>query len=154
MTVQMLTVTEDEGEQRLDKWLRRRFPQLNQVAVEKLCRTGQIRVDSGRVKASDRVMPGQTVRVPPLPDAAPRTEASMYSSKLLPRRPSSIGISRGSCQPTVRRPVVDMIETRLRTRAGFLIATVWAIMPAIETPTTWARSISRWSRRPTASSPS
>jgi 23S rRNA pseudouridine955/2504/2580 synthase len=71
----MLTVTEDEGEQRLDKWLRRRFPQLNQVAVEKLCRTGQIRVDSGRVKASDRVMPGQTVRVPPLPDAAPRTEA-------------------------------------------------------------------------------
>jgi 23S rRNA pseudouridine955/2504/2580 synthase len=75
MTVQMLTVTEDEGEQRLDKWLRRRFPQLNQVAVEKLCRTGQIRVDSGRVKASDRVLPGQTVRVPPLPDAAPRTEA-------------------------------------------------------------------------------
>jgi 23S rRNA pseudouridine955/2504/2580 synthase len=75
MSVQTLTVTEDEGEQRLDKWLRRRFPQLNQVAVEKLCRTGQIRVDSGRVKASDRVMPGQTVRVPPLPDAAPRTEA-------------------------------------------------------------------------------
>jgi 23S rRNA pseudouridine955/2504/2580 synthase len=71
MTVQLLTVTEDEGEQRLDKWLRRRFPQLNQVAVEKLCRTGQIRVDSGRVKASDRVAPGQTVRVPPLP-ARPR----------------------------------------------------------------------------------
>ena len=33
MTVQMLTVTEDEGEQRLDKWLRRRFPHLIQVAV-------------------------------------------------------------------------------------------------------------------------
>jgi 23S rRNA pseudouridine955/2504/2580 synthase len=75
MTVQLLTVTEDEGEQRLDKWLRRRFPQLNQVAVEKLCRTGQIRVDSGRVKASDRVAPGQMVRVPPLPDAAPRAQA-------------------------------------------------------------------------------
>ena len=75
MTVQLLTVTEDEGEQRLDKWLRRRFPQLNQVAVEKLCRTGQIRVDSGRVKAADRVAPGMMVRVPPLPDAAPRTEA-------------------------------------------------------------------------------
>jgi 23S rRNA pseudouridine955/2504/2580 synthase len=75
MTVQLLTVTEDEGEQRLDKWLRRRFPQLNQVAVEKLCRTGQIRVDSGRVKASDRVAPGQMVRVPPLPAEAPRLEA-------------------------------------------------------------------------------
>jgi 23S rRNA pseudouridine955/2504/2580 synthase len=75
MTVQNLTVTEDEGEQRLDKWLRRRFPQLNQVAVEKLCRTGQVRVDSGRVKASDHVLPGQIVRVPPLPDQVARTEA-------------------------------------------------------------------------------
>lgn len=75
MSVQLLTVTEDEGEQRLDKWLRRRFPQLNQVAVEKLCRTGQVRVDSARVKASDRVAPGQMVRVPPLPDEAPRVEA-------------------------------------------------------------------------------
>ena len=69
MTVQNLTVTEDEGEQRLDKWLRRRFPHLTQGAVEKLCRTGQIRVDKGRVKAADRVAPGQVVRVPPLPPA-------------------------------------------------------------------------------------
>ncbi|WP_374646570.1 RluA family pseudouridine synthase [Tabrizicola sp.] len=69
MTVQILTVTEDEGEQRLDKWLRRRFPHLTQGAVEKLCRTGQIRVDKGRVKAADRVSPGQMVRVPPLPPA-------------------------------------------------------------------------------------
>lgn len=69
MTVQNLTVTEEEGEQRLDKWLRRRFPHLTQGAVEKLCRTGQIRVDKGRVKAADRVAPGQVVRVPPLPPA-------------------------------------------------------------------------------------
>ncbi len=67
--VQTLTVDEDEGEQRLDRWLKRRFPQITQGAVEKLCRTGQLRVDGGRVKASDRVTPGQTVRVPPLPDA-------------------------------------------------------------------------------------
>ncbi|MGB2891348.1 MAG: RluA family pseudouridine synthase, partial [Albidovulum sp.] len=32
-----------------------------------------IRVDGGRVKASTRVMPGQQVRVPPLPKAAPAT---------------------------------------------------------------------------------
>jgi len=72
MTVQLLAVTEDEGEQRLDKWLRRRFPQMTQGAVEKLCRTGQIRVDKGRAKASDRVAPGMMIRVPPLPpEAAP-----------------------------------------------------------------------------------
>ncbi|WP_135449759.1 MULTISPECIES: RluA family pseudouridine synthase [Tabrizicola] len=71
MSVQFLTVTEDEGAQRLDKWLRRRFPHLTQGAVEKMCRTGQLRVDKGRVKASDRVAPGQVVRVPPLPPAGP-----------------------------------------------------------------------------------
>lgn len=73
--VQTLTVTEDEGEQRLDKWFRRRFPHVTQGAVEKMCRTGQIRLDGGRVKASDRVAPGQSLRIPPLPDAdAPRPE--------------------------------------------------------------------------------
>lgn len=66
--VQLLTVTEDEGEQRLDRWLKRRFPQVTQGAVEKLCRTGQLRLDGARVKSSDRVAPGQTIRVPPLPD--------------------------------------------------------------------------------------
>lgn len=67
--VQTLTVAEDEGEQRLDRWLRRRFPQLNQVAIEKLCRTGQLRVDGGRVRPATRVEPGQQVRIPPLPEA-------------------------------------------------------------------------------------
>lgn len=66
--VQLLTVEEDEGEQRLDRWFKRRFPQVTQGAVEKMCRTGQVRVDGGRVKASDRVLPGQSIRVPPLPE--------------------------------------------------------------------------------------
>ncbi len=68
--VKILTVSVDEGEQRLDRWFKRRFPQLTQGAVEKMCRTGQVRVDSARVKASDHVTPGQSVRVPPLPDNA------------------------------------------------------------------------------------
>ncbi|MDP3263996.1 MAG: RluA family pseudouridine synthase [Tabrizicola sp.] len=67
--VKTYTVSEDEGEQRLDKWFKRRFPQVTQGAVEKMCRTGQVRVDSARAKASDRIAPGQMIRVPPLPDA-------------------------------------------------------------------------------------
>ena len=66
--VKLVTVTEDEGEQRLDKWFKRKFPHVTQGSVEKMCRTGQVRVDSARVKASDRVAPGMVVRVPPLPD--------------------------------------------------------------------------------------
>ena len=69
--VETITVAEDEGDQRLDRWLKKRFPQLTQGAVEKLCRTGQLRVDGGRVKASSRLEAGMQVRVPPLPPAAP-----------------------------------------------------------------------------------
>jgi 23S rRNA pseudouridine955/2504/2580 synthase len=67
--VQHLTVGPDEAEQRLDRWFRRRFPQVNQGRLEKLCRKGDVRVDGGRVKTSTRIGPGQVVRVPPLPDA-------------------------------------------------------------------------------------
>ncbi len=65
--VRMLTVAEEEGEQRLDRWFRRRFPHVTQGAVEKMCRTGQLRVNGGRAKAADRVVPGMEIRVPPLP---------------------------------------------------------------------------------------
>lgn len=68
--VQHLTVEADAAEQRLDRWLRRQFPQLGQGRIEKLCRRGEVRVDGARVKGSTRVAPGQVVRVPPLPDAA------------------------------------------------------------------------------------
>ncbi|MGP3697895.1 RluA family pseudouridine synthase [Rhodobacter sp. NSM] len=76
-SVQLLKVTADEGEQRLDRWFKRRFPQVTQGAVEKMCRTGQVRVDGARAKASDRVAEGMEIRVPPLPDPdAPRPQAS------------------------------------------------------------------------------
>ena len=67
--VQTRIVGPDEGDQRLDRYLRRLFPHLSQGRIEKLCRKGEIRVDSGRVKSSTRVEVGQAVRVPPLPDA-------------------------------------------------------------------------------------
>ena len=74
MSVSIQTVSEDEAESRLDRFLRRRFPTLTQGALQKLCRTGQIRVDGHRVEASARLMAGQAVRVPPLPAAPAETE--------------------------------------------------------------------------------
>lgn len=67
--VKLLTVSADEGEQRLDRWFKRRFPQVTQGAVEKMCRTGQVRVDGKRARANDRVEPGMVIRVPPLPES-------------------------------------------------------------------------------------
>ena len=56
---------EDE-DQRLDRWLKRLFPSLNQIRIEKLCRKGEIRINSGRVKPSKRLISGEVVRIPPL----------------------------------------------------------------------------------------
>lgn len=69
MSVQTRIITEDEADLRLDRWFRRHYPALNQSALQKLCRTGQVRVDGKRVTGASRVAPGQSVRVPPLPEA-------------------------------------------------------------------------------------
>jgi 23S rRNA pseudouridine955/2504/2580 synthase len=69
-----ITVAEDEAGVRLDRWFRRRWPHLNQGQIQKLIRSGQVRVDGARAKADDRLAGGAVVRVPPLPDAAPAGE--------------------------------------------------------------------------------
>jgi 23S rRNA pseudouridine955/2504/2580 synthase len=79
--VQTITITDSEGEARLDRWLRRRFPDLSQGQIEKMIRTGQVRVDGARAKAADRVAPGAIVRVPPLPDPVPREAKSSISDE-------------------------------------------------------------------------
>jgi 23S rRNA pseudouridine955/2504/2580 synthase len=68
--VQTLRVGEGEGEARLDRWLRRRFPHLTQGAIEKMCRKGELRVAGARATPATRVAEGQEVRVPPLGPAA------------------------------------------------------------------------------------
>lgn len=63
-------VAEADGAIRLDRWFRRHYPALGHGALEKLLRTGQVRVDGRRAKAADRVLPGQAIRVPPLGEDA------------------------------------------------------------------------------------
>ncbi len=69
--VQTLTVAPEDAEIRLDRWFKRHFPALGHGRLEKLLRTGQVRLDGKRVEASDRVAAGQRIRVPPLPAAPP-----------------------------------------------------------------------------------
>jgi 23S rRNA pseudouridine955/2504/2580 synthase len=76
--VETVTVRAEDGSGRLDRWFKRHYPQLSHGRLEKLLRTGQVRVDGKRARAGDPVAPGQAIRVPPLPDspapppAAPR----------------------------------------------------------------------------------
>jgi 23S rRNA pseudouridine955/2504/2580 synthase len=58
-----------EGGVRLDRWFKRRWPHLNHIQIQKLARSGQIRVDGARAKPETRLNAGSEVRVPPLPDA-------------------------------------------------------------------------------------
>ena len=66
MSAASIAVGPAEGELRLDRWFKRHYPDLPHGRLEKLLRTGQVRVDGGRAKAGQRLQPGQIVRVPPL----------------------------------------------------------------------------------------
>ena len=73
--VRILDVEADEAGARLDRWFRRRVPGLNQARLQKLLRTGQVRVDGARARAGQRLEEGQKIRVPPsapLPEPTPR----------------------------------------------------------------------------------
>ena len=51
---------------RLDRWFKQHFPALGHGRLEKLLRTGQIRVEGRRAKSGQRLEEGQAIRVPPL----------------------------------------------------------------------------------------
>jgi len=71
-SVQQQQVGNDEDGMRLDRWFSVHFPQLPFGRLQKLLRTGQVRVDKARVKTNTRLLAGQMVRVPPIDDAVPK----------------------------------------------------------------------------------
>jgi 23S rRNA pseudouridine955/2504/2580 synthase len=59
------TVKELENGLRIDRWFQRYFPNITHGRLQKLLRTGQVRVDGKRMRANDRLQYGQIVRLPP-----------------------------------------------------------------------------------------
>jgi 23S rRNA pseudouridine955/2504/2580 synthase len=84
-SVQTLTIAPDEEGMRLDRWFKTHFPDLAFGHLQKLLRSGQVRLDGARAKTNDRVAAGQAVRVPPLPAAgapgAPAVKRSRQADK-------------------------------------------------------------------------
>ena len=64
--VKRYEVSPDEDGMRLDRWFKVHFPQVNFAYLNKLTRTGQVRVGAGRVKPNHRLATGMDIRVPPL----------------------------------------------------------------------------------------
>jgi len=79
---------EDAG-QRLDRWLRRVFPAASQGLIQKLLRTGQIRVDGKRAEASHRLAAGQEIRLPPQLAGAPPSSGNPAAPAKGPRPPDA-----------------------------------------------------------------
>lgn len=77
--VRQQVVARDEDGMRLDRWFQTHFPQVTFGHLQKLLRSGQVRVDSGRVKTSTRLASGQVVRVPPIDAAPERAEGAVNS---------------------------------------------------------------------------
>jgi 23S rRNA pseudouridine955/2504/2580 synthase len=79
--VRTLYVDAGEDGVRLDRWFKRRWPHISHIQVQKLARSGQIRVDGARAKAEDRLAAGSQIRVPPLPDAPDPDEKKTISPR-------------------------------------------------------------------------
>ena len=63
--IESATVSRDEDGIRLDRWFKRHFPEVPHGLLEKLLRTGQIRLDGKRAGSGDRLSWGQIIRLPP-----------------------------------------------------------------------------------------
>jgi len=70
------TVAEEDAGLRLDRWFKRHYPGLTHARLEKLLRTGAVRLDGARAKSGDRIEAGQSIRVPPIDPGAPRKGAA------------------------------------------------------------------------------
>lgn len=61
----IVNVSRTEEGTRLMRWFLRRYPSMPQREFHKLCRGGQIRVNSSRVRGNEVLRAGDNVRVPP-----------------------------------------------------------------------------------------
>lgn len=114
---------------RLDRWLRERYPKAPHGLLQRLLRTGQVRVDGGRARGHARLSAGQRIRIPPvgLEAQAPRrdkvapADAAMLAARVLHRdadllaidKPAGLAVQGG---PGVRRHLDLMLDA---LRFGF-----------------------------------
>ena len=72
-----LEIGEEAAAQRIDNFLLRRLKGVPKSHVYRVLRSGEVRVNSGRVKPEYRLQPGDRVRVPPIRTSQKRTPAAL-----------------------------------------------------------------------------
>lgn len=87
-SVQWIEVDPENAGQRIDNFLFTRLKGVPKSHVYRILRTGEVRRNGGRVRAQDRLVAGDTLRVPPirLPEReAPEVPARLVRSRIEPR---------------------------------------------------------------------
>ncbi|MBR1124115.1 RluA family pseudouridine synthase [Bradyrhizobium lablabi] len=123
--VQTVTVTADENNMRVDRFLEARFPGLSFSHIQRIVRKGELRVNGKRADSKDRLEEGQSVRIPPLRLDAPKVpgvlseaaqktlaalkEMTLYEDDdvLVLNKPAGLAVQGGS---GITRNVDDMLE--------------------------------------------
>ena len=92
----VLEVGEESDAQRLDNFLLRRLKGVPKSHVYRVVRSGEVRVNSGRVKPDYRVRIGDKVRVPPIRTAAsgPKPPAKPFGLPIVHEDPSLLVIDK------------------------------------------------------------
>ncbi len=78
----LLEVGEESADQRIDNFLLRRLKGVPKSHVYRILRSGEVRVNSGRVKQDYRVRLGDKIRVPPVRIASPEPRPRAHSLDL------------------------------------------------------------------------
>lgn len=94
--VETLRVGDGEADMRLDRWFRVHFPDVGYTYLQKLLRSGQIRVDSKRAQANDRLNSGMEVRVPAI---------VRQPKKSAPGLKAALGVSKGD-RDTIEKMII------------------------------------------------
>ncbi len=87
--VETIVVTSRDAGLRLDRWFRTHFPDVGNAYLQKLLRTGQVRIDGRRVEANHRMVEGAEVRVPAIVREPAR------KAPLPPSLKAPMGVSKG-----------------------------------------------------------
>lgn len=87
--VRLLEITPDQAGQRIDNFLLGRLKGVPKSHIYRLLRSGQVRVNKGRIKQTYRLQAGDLVRVPPVREAA-REAPPSPSARLLATLEASI----------------------------------------------------------------
>ena len=141
-SIETRTVEPDEAGMRLDRWFKAHFPDLSFGHLQKLIRSGQVRVDGGRAKTNTRLEAGQAVRVPPLGEGQGGVSRLPGTARAEPRE-ASAGEGEAIDPPTgaaVARPTSPVQGEERRPRRTDAPPTPTSSAPSSSTRTTTSSS--------------